>query len=103
MPQANLSRLEFQIMDVLWSRGPSSIRDIQESFPEKRRPAYTTVPTTTQPVMPHLIESGKLTLDDVNEAEKTLRELERKDKGRCFSQTTSGNPRCLPLSLPGWR
>jgi predicted transcriptional regulator len=34
----------------------------------------------TQPVMAHLIESGKLTLDDVKEAEKTLRELERKYK-----------------------
>ena len=31
----------------------------------------------TQPVMAHLIESGKLTLDDVKEAEKTLRRLER--------------------------
>jgi hypothetical protein len=34
----------------------------------------------TQPVMAHLIESGKLTLEDVKEAEKTLRQLERKDK-----------------------
>ncbi len=29
----------------------------------------------TQPVMAHLIESGKLTLEDVQEAERTLREL----------------------------
>ena len=28
-----------------------------------------------QPVMAHLIESGKLTLDDIKDAEKTLREL----------------------------
>ena len=34
----------------------------------------------TQPVMAHLIESGKLTLDDVQEAEKTLRRLAGKDK-----------------------
>ncbi len=34
----------------------------------------------TQPVMAHLIETGKLTLADVKEAEKTLRKLERKDK-----------------------
>jgi predicted transcriptional regulator len=33
----------------------------------------------TQPVMAHLIESGKLTLADVKEAEKTLRKLERKE------------------------
>ena len=34
----------------------------------------------TQPVMAHLIESGKLTLEDVQEAEQTLRRLARKDK-----------------------
>jgi BlaI family penicillinase repressor len=34
----------------------------------------------TQPVMARLIESGKLTLADVKEAEKTLRKLEKKDK-----------------------
>ena len=33
----------------------------------------------TQPVMSHLVESGKLTLDDVHEAEKALRKLARKD------------------------
>ena len=113
-------------MEVLWSRETASIREIQESFPEKRRPAYTTIQTTvyrleaknavrrvkkvgnfhvfeaavsrdvaqrrliddlialfggrTQPVMAHLIESGKLTLADVREAEKTLRELQKKEK-----------------------
>ncbi len=34
----------------------------------------------TQPVMARLIESGKLTMADVKEAEKTLRRLERKGK-----------------------
>ena len=33
----------------------------------------------TQPVMAHLIESGRLTLEDVKEAEKTLKRLSRKD------------------------
>jgi BlaI family transcriptional regulator, penicillinase repressor len=36
----------------------------------------------TQPVMAHLIESGRLTLADVQEAEKTLRKLARKDKSQ---------------------
>ena len=40
-----LSKLEMQIMEVLWSAGPSAIRDIQESFGPKNRPAYTTVQT----------------------------------------------------------
>jgi predicted transcriptional regulator len=121
-----LSRLEMQIMEVLWSCGSASIREIQESFPERKRPAYTTVQTTvyrletkkavrrakkvgnfhvfepaisrdlaqrkliddllalfggrTQPVMAHLIESGKITLADIKEAEKTLRQLEREEK-----------------------
>ena len=123
-----LTKLELQIMEALWTRGTASIRAIQEAFPEKNRPAYTTIQTTvyrleaknalrrvkkvgnfhvfeaaisrssaqkrliddllalfggrTQPVMAHLIESGKLTLEDVKEAEKTLRQLERKDKSR---------------------
>ena|SRR5438445_13643942 len=36
----------------------------------------------TQPVMAHLIESGKLTLADVKEAEKMLRRLQREDASR---------------------
>ncbi|HEY3990118.1 MAG TPA: BlaI/MecI/CopY family transcriptional regulator [Acidobacteriaceae bacterium] len=121
-----MSRLEFQIMETLWRRGDSSIREIQESFPAKRRPAYTTIQTTvyrmeakdvvrrvkkvgnfhvfaaaisrdaaqrhlidelltffggsSQPVMAHLIESGKLSLEDVKEAEKVLRRLPTKEK-----------------------
>jgi BlaI family penicillinase repressor len=46
MGEPNLAKLELQIMDALWTRGQSSIREIQESFPEKGRPAYTTVQTT---------------------------------------------------------
>ena len=126
MLQPKLSRLELRIMDALWTRGVASIREIQETFPQKGRPAYTTIQTIvyrlegkravrrvkkvgnfhvfeaavsrdiaqrkliddllalfggqTQPVMAHLIESGKLTLDDVKEAEKLLRRLARKDK-----------------------
>ena len=126
MPQPRLSKLELQIMEVLWERGASSIRDVQEIFPAAARPAYTTVQTMVyrleikkalrrskktgnahifeavisrnsaqrklideflglfggrmQPVMNHLIEAGKLTLDDVQEAEKTLRELAKKGK-----------------------
>ena len=126
MAQPKLAKLELQVMEVLWARGQASIREIQESFPEKKRPAYTTIQTTvyrleskkalrrikkvgnfhifeatvsrdiaqrrliddllalfggrTQPVMAHLIESGKLTLADVKEAEETLRKLAGKDK-----------------------
>src|SRR3984893_15026568 len=126
MALPKLTRLEMQIMEALWSRGALSIREIQEAFPEKGRPAYSTVQTTvhrlegkkalrrikkisnahifeavvsrnaaqgrliddflglfggrTQPVMAHLIESGKLTLDDVREAERALRRLAKKEK-----------------------
>jgi predicted transcriptional regulator len=41
-----LGKLELQIMEALWTRGPCSVREIQESFPAKKRPAYTTVQTT---------------------------------------------------------
>ena len=118
-----LTKLELQIMEALWSRGASSVREIQEAFTERSRPAYTTVQTTvyrletkkairlvkrignanifepaisrneaqsrliddllglfgghTKPVMAHLVKSGKLTLDDVKEAELELRKLAR--------------------------
>ncbi len=43
---AKLTRLEFQIMEVLWDRSEALIREIQEAFPEKKRPGYTTVQKT---------------------------------------------------------
>ena len=46
MSEPKLAKLELQIMDALWTHGQSSIREIQESFPEQDRPAYTTVQTT---------------------------------------------------------
>ena len=128
MPLPKLSKLELRILQALWSRGALSIREIQEAFPERDRPAYTTVQTTvyrmeakkavrrvkkisnahifeavvsrhaaqrrlidellglfggrTQPVMTHLIESGKLTLEDVRAAEKALREVDKKEKAQ---------------------
>src|SRR5882757_7389051 len=126
MPKTKFTKLELRIMQALWDSGKASIREIQEAFPERDRPAYTTIQTTvyrletkkavrrvkkisnahifeavvsrqaaqrrliddllglfggrTQPVMAHLIESGKLTLDDVRAAERTLRKLAKKDK-----------------------
>ena len=121
-----LSKLEFQVMEALWSGGQLSIREIQEAIPARKKPAYTTVQTTvyrmeakgvarrvkkvgnfhvfeavitreaaqrrviddllgyfggrSQPLMAHLIESGKLSLEDVKEAERTLRRLARKER-----------------------
>ncbi len=128
MADPKLTKLELQIMESLWTYGSASIREIQEAFPEKNRPAYTTIQTTvyrlegkkavrrvkkvgnfhifeptisrvaaqrrliddllallggrTQPVMAHLIQSRKLTLKDVKDAEKTLRELDKKDRSK---------------------
>ena len=113
-------------MDALWTRGACSVREIHETFPEKGRPAYTTIQTTvyrmegkkalrctkrignanifeaaisrddaqnrliddllalfgghTKPVMARLVETGKLTLDDIKEAELALRKLSKKEK-----------------------
>ena len=123
MAKTKLSKLEYQIMDALWARGESAIREIQESFPVVRRPAYTTIQTTvyrmeakqivrrvkkmgnfhifapnvsreeaqrtliddllglfggrSQPIMAHLIDSGKLSLEEVKDAEKMLRETRK--------------------------
>jgi BlaI family transcriptional regulator, penicillinase repressor len=46
MTLPKLGKLELQIMEALWTRGPCSVREIQESFPARKRPAYTTVQTT---------------------------------------------------------
>jgi BlaI family transcriptional regulator, penicillinase repressor len=124
MAAPKLTKLELQIMEALWTNGPSCIREIQEAFPKSERPAYTTVQTTvyrmegkkvlrrtkkishahifeatvsreaargrliddllslfggrTQPVMAHLVESGKLTQADIDEAQAALRKLAKK-------------------------
>jgi predicted transcriptional regulator len=112
-------------MEALSKLGAASVREVQESFPDQDRPAYTTVQTIlyrleakkavkrtkkignahifeasysmqavhrriiddllsvfggrAQPLVSHLIESGQLTLDDIDEARKTLRELADKE------------------------
>jgi predicted transcriptional regulator len=40
-----LTKLELQILDILWAHSNASIREIQEAFPDPK-PAYTTVQTT---------------------------------------------------------
>ena len=46
MKSPKLTPLEIQIMEALWTRGACSVREIHETFPEKGRPAYTTIQTT---------------------------------------------------------
>jgi BlaI family transcriptional regulator, penicillinase repressor len=46
MPQPKLTKLELQVLEALWEKGACSVREIQETFPEPGRPAYTTVQTT---------------------------------------------------------
>jgi BlaI family penicillinase repressor len=46
MASTRLTRLELRIMDVFWTRGACSVREVQESFPKIGRPAYTTIQTT---------------------------------------------------------
>jgi BlaI family transcriptional regulator, penicillinase repressor len=126
MPGARLTKFEIQIMETLWNQGEASIREMQEAFPEKKRPGYTTVQTMvyrmevkkvirrvrkvgnfhvfaaavsrdtaqrrlgddmlamfggqSRPVVAHLIEAGKLTLEDIEYAEKTLKGLKEGDE-----------------------
>ena len=46
MAGRRLTKLEMRVMDALWTHGPASVRQVQETFPEADRPAYTTVQTT---------------------------------------------------------
>src|SRR6201991_1692731 len=41
-----LTKLELQILEALWVKGACSVREIHETFPAAKRPAYTTVQTT---------------------------------------------------------
>jgi BlaI family penicillinase repressor len=43
--RSKLTKLELQILEILWAHGKASIREVQEDFPEPR-PAYSTVQTT---------------------------------------------------------
>src|SRR5215467_11252866 len=128
MTLPKLTKLELQIMEIFWKRGACSVREIQEAFPEKKRPAYTTVQTTVyrleskkalrlvktigkakvfdaaitrdqaqtrliddllslfggdiKPVMARLVDTGKLTMDDIKDVEQMLREHRGKDKSK---------------------
>ena len=44
MPKGQLTRLELQIMQVLWNKGPSTVQAVQQSLPGEPL-AYTTVQT----------------------------------------------------------
>ena len=46
MKQPRFTPLELQVMEALWTNGPSSVREILETFPKHGRPAFTTVQTT---------------------------------------------------------
>jgi BlaI family penicillinase repressor len=46
MAHPKLTKLELQVLEPFWQKGACSVREIQETFPESARPAYTTVQTT---------------------------------------------------------
>jgi predicted transcriptional regulator len=70
-----LSKLELQIMETFWTRGACSVREVQESFPEKNRPAFTTVQTMIYRL----------------EAKKALRRTKRIGKANIFEAVVSRN------------
>jgi len=43
--QPKFGELELRILDILWRRGPSTVREVLEALPRQPRPAYTTVLT----------------------------------------------------------
>ena len=45
MTDRKLTPFELRLMDALWTRGASSVREIHEAFPYPDRPAYTTIQT----------------------------------------------------------
>ena len=75
MAVPKLSPLELQIMDTLWTRGPCSVRELQEAFPEKDRPAFTTVQTMVSRL----------------EAKNAVRLLKRIGKANVFEASVTRN------------
>src|SRR6185503_16506931 len=75
MKPPKLSRLELRIMETFWNRGACSVREIQEAFPEKIRPAYTTVQTTVYRL----------------EEKRALRLVKRIGKAKVFETVISRN------------
>jgi predicted transcriptional regulator len=45
MPRTSFTEPELQILEVLWTRGACSIREIHDALPARGRPAFTTVQT----------------------------------------------------------
>jgi predicted transcriptional regulator len=73
MALPRLSKLELQIMEAFWTRGACSVREVQESFSEKNRPAFTTVQTMIYRL----------------EAKKALRRTKRIGKANIFEAVVS--------------
>jgi BlaI family penicillinase repressor len=114
-----LTRIELQIMEAFWQLGEASVREVQDTFQGKKRPAYTTIQTvvyrleekgalrkvkkvgnayvfepavtkdathrrliddllvlldgSTGPLMAHLVDSGRLSLEDLKEIEGRIK------------------------------
>ena len=79
MSLPKLSNLEMQILESLWKHGASSVREIQERFPAKKRPAYTTI----------------LTMVSRLEAKKVVRRTSK------VAAASSSRPRFRATSLSG--
>ncbi len=45
MSGPRVTRFELQLLERLWALGPSSVREIHSSLPDRKRPAYTTIQT----------------------------------------------------------
>jgi predicted transcriptional regulator len=60
-------------MDTLWTRGPSSVRELLEAFPEPERLAYTTVQTVVYRL----------------EAKKAIRRIDKVSNAHVFEAVVS--------------
>ena len=87
MPLPKLSKLELQIMEALWTRGACSVREIQETFPAKKRPAYTTVQTMVYRL----------------EAKKVLRRVKKIATANIFEAAVSRQAAERRLSTTCWQ
>jgi penicillinase repressor len=95
-----LSKLEFQIMETLWAKSETSLREIQESFPAKQRPAYTTIQTTVYRMEAKGIVRRVRKVGNFHGSREALAEIPSREGGNrcripCWEEIGCVRTRCL--------
>ncbi len=84
MKQKTLSELEQQVMNVIWERDESSVRDVLLRFEKKHKLAYTTIATILQRLYDKGLVTRKYTKSGYIYSYKMSRKLYSKNVAQVF-------------------